>query len=44
MDGTAMISFEMPKLSGAEAALVIEAANPTAKGYLRFQLRAKPKA
>jgi hypothetical protein len=44
MDGTATISFEMPKLSGAEAALVIEAANPTANGYLRFQLRAKPKA
>jgi hypothetical protein len=44
VDGTATISFEMPKLSGAEAALLIEAANPTAKGHLRFQLRAKPKA
>jgi hypothetical protein len=42
-DGAATLKFEMPKLSGAEAALVIDAAYNGARGNLRFQLRAKPK-
>jgi hypothetical protein len=33
----------MPRLSGTEPALVIEASNGEAKGSLRFQLRAKPR-
>ncbi len=43
-DGGATLRFEMPKLSGAEVALVIEACRDGAKGHLRFQLRAKPRA
>lgn len=43
-DGGAMLQFEMPKLSGTEVALVIEASRDGAKGQLRFQLRAKPRA
>ena len=43
-DGEAILQFEMPKLSGAEVALVIEASRDGAKGHLRFQLRAKPRA
>jgi len=43
-DGVATLRFEMPKVSGADAALVIEAAQGGAKGQLRFQLRAKPRA
>jgi hypothetical protein len=43
-DGGAMLQFEMPKLSGPEVALVIEASRDGAKGHLRFQLRAKPRA
>jgi hypothetical protein len=43
VDGQATLQFEMPKLSGAEVALVIEAAHNGAKGHLRFQLRAKPR-
>ncbi len=42
-DGGATLQFEMPKLSGAEVALVIEASRDGAKGYLRFQLRPKPR-
>jgi hypothetical protein len=42
-DGCAMLQFEMPKLSGPEVALVIEATHGEAKGHLRFQLRAKPR-
>ena len=42
-DGQAQLEFDMPKLSGAEPALVIEASDGEAKGYLRFQLRAKPR-
>jgi hypothetical protein len=42
-DGGAMLQFEMPRLSGAEVALVIEASRDGAKGHLRFQLRAKPR-
>jgi len=41
--GIARLQFKMPKLSGAEPALVIEVAHNGAKGLLRFQLRAKPK-
>ncbi len=43
-DGGAMLQFEMPQLSGAEVALVIEASRDGAKGHLRFQLRVKPRA
>ncbi len=43
-DGGAMLQFAMPQLSGAEVALVIEASRDGAKGQLRFQLRAKPRA
>ncbi len=43
-DGRVTLQFEMPKLSAAEVALVIEAAHNGCKGHLRFQLRAKPKA
>jgi len=43
-DGRAMLQFEMPKLSGPEVALLIEATHGEAKGHLRFQLRAKPRA
>jgi len=43
-DGAATLRFEMPKLSGADAALVIEATHGAAKGQLRFQLRAKSRA
>ena len=42
-DGAATLHFEMPKLSGVDAALVIEATHGLAKGQLRFQLRAKPR-
>jgi hypothetical protein len=42
-DGRVTLQFEMPKLSGPEVALVIEASYGVAKGHLRFQLRAKPR-
>lgn len=42
-DGGVTLQFEMPKLSGTEVALVIEASHGVAKGHLRFQLRAKPR-
>lgn len=42
-DGQAHLEFDMPHLSGAEPALVIEASNEEAKGSLRFQLRARPR-
>lgn len=42
-DGCALLQFEIPKLSGPEVALVIEARHGEAKGHLRFQLRAKPR-
>ena len=42
--GIATLQFEMPRLVGEEAALVIEAVYNGAKGHLRFQLRAKPRA
>lgn len=43
-DGMAQLGFDMPKLVGAEPALVIEASSGKVRGHLRFQLRAKPKA
>ncbi|HWZ96383.1 MAG TPA: Ig-like domain-containing protein [Candidatus Dormibacteraeota bacterium] len=42
-NGIAVVEFEMPALAGAQATLVMEASSPTAKGQLRFQLRARPK-
>lgn len=42
--GIATLQFDMPKLGGGEAALVIEAAHNGAKGHLRFLLRAKSRA
>jgi hypothetical protein len=43
-EGRAQLAFDMPRLSGAEPALVIEARYGESHGTLRFQLRAKPKA
>jgi hypothetical protein len=42
-DGSATLQFEMPKPSGADVALAIEATLSGAKGQLRFQVRAKPR-
>ena|SRR5437879_6514805 len=42
--GRAQFEFDMPRLAGAEPALVIEALHGSAKGHLRFQLRTKPRA
>jgi hypothetical protein len=41
--GLARLAFDMPRLGGEGAALVIEASQGEARGELRFQLRAKPK-
>jgi hypothetical protein len=41
--GHAQFEFDMPRLAGAEPALVIEALKANAKGHLRFQLRARPR-
>jgi hypothetical protein len=43
IDGRAQLEFDMPRISGAEPALVIDAFAGDAKGHLRFQLRARPK-
>jgi hypothetical protein len=43
IDGRAQLEFDMPRLSGSEPALIIEAFDGQARGQLRFQLRAKPK-
>jgi hypothetical protein len=43
IDGRALLEFDMPRVSGADPALVIEAMDGGAKGHLRFQLRARPK-
>jgi hypothetical protein len=43
IDGRAQLEFEMPRVSGAEPALVIEAMHGDAKGHLRFQLKVRPK-
>jgi hypothetical protein len=42
-DGRALLQFEMPKLSGSEVSLVVEATHGEANGHLRFQLRVKPR-
>ena len=42
-DGQATILFEMPKLTGAEPALVIRAEANKVTAHLRFSLRAKPR-
>lgn len=42
-DGQAHLEFEMPRLAGAEPALVIEATQADSKGQLKFQLRARPR-
>lgn len=43
INGKSQIEFDMPKIAGAEPAVVIRAAENQAKGQLRFALRAKPK-
>jgi hypothetical protein len=43
-DGHARLDFDMPRLTGDDAALVIEASARDAQGQLRFALRAKPKS
>jgi hypothetical protein len=42
-DGQARLEFEMPRLAGADPALVIEATQADSKGQLKFQLRARPR-
>jgi hypothetical protein len=41
--GDAQLQFDMPRLSGTDAALVIKASNGSAQAHLRFQLRARPR-
>jgi len=41
--GQTQLEFDMPRLAGADAALVIEASKGNAHGHLRFQLRSKPR-
>jgi hypothetical protein len=41
--GNAQIEFEMPALSHADTALVVEAFRGSARGQLRFQLKMKPR-
>jgi hypothetical protein len=41
--GHAQLEFDMPRLTGVEVALVIEADHRHSKGHLRFQLKAKPR-
>jgi hypothetical protein len=40
-DGQARLEFEMPRLAGAEPALVIEASQADSKGQLKFQLKTR---
>jgi len=42
-DGQARLEFDMPRLAGADPALVIEATQADSKGQLKFQLRARPR-
>jgi hypothetical protein len=42
-EGEAQIEFEMPKITGSPAALVIHAENQAAEGQLRFALKTKPR-
>jgi hypothetical protein len=41
--GHAQFEFDMPRLAGADPALLIEALHGNARGQLRFQLRSKPR-
>ncbi len=41
--GHAQIEFDMPRITHAEAALVIRAESAEGQGHLRFALRAKPR-
>lgn len=41
VDGVVHLAFEMPALNSTEAAVVIDASHGSARGRLRFQLRAK---
>jgi len=41
--GLALIEFELPHITAAEGAMVIWAETATAKGHLRYALRAKPR-
>jgi len=41
--GEAQLEFEMPKITSAQAALVISAENHSGKAHLRFALRVKPR-
>jgi hypothetical protein len=41
--GTTEVQFEMPRITGAEPALVVRAEAPLGSGQLRFALRAKPR-
>jgi hypothetical protein len=41
--GLVQIEFDMPRITGAEAALVIQGQDHGANGHLRFSLRAKPR-
>jgi hypothetical protein len=41
--GVAAIEFELPKISGADPAMVISATSKAAHGQLRFSLRVKPR-
>ena len=42
-DGQARLEFDMPRLAGADPALVIEATQADSKTQLKFQLRVKPR-
>jgi hypothetical protein len=42
-DGQARLEFEMPRLAGAEPALIIEATQADSKGQLKFQLKSRPR-
>lgn len=42
-EGQARLEFDMPRLAGAEPALVIEASQADSKGQLKFQLKARPR-
>ena len=43
ISGESQIEFEMPKITGPQAALVVYAENQNGTGQLRFALRAKPR-
>jgi hypothetical protein len=42
-DGQARLEFDMPRLAGAEPALVIEATQADSHGQSKFQLKARPR-